>query len=114
EAAIRISDLPADGLDRVRIRFEMLVPGRLWIDDLSLVGRGPTDLERQHARSALTAALQAYGEGRYADFARLAASHWVRRGASDRPVQTPEADRETPLRTGDASSSDLPPGRRLR
>lgn len=114
EAAILVGDLPPAGLDRARIRFEMLVPGRLWIDDLSLAGRGPSDAERQHARSALTAALQAYGEGRYADFARLSASHWIRRGAPDLAVRSLAADREAPLRTGDASSSDLPPDRRLR
>jgi hypothetical protein len=114
EAAILVGDLPAEGLDRARIRFEMGVPGRLWIDDLSLAGPGPSDVERQHARSTLTAALQAYGEGRYADFARLAASHWVRREGTDLVGRFPEVDRDTPLRTGDASSSDLPPGRRLR
>ncbi|HEX8200974.1 MAG TPA: hypothetical protein VF590_10830, partial [Isosphaeraceae bacterium] len=114
EAAVRVVDLPAEGLDRVRLRFELGVPGRLWIDDLSLVGPGPTDLERQLARSTLTAALQAYGEGRFADFARLASSHWVRRGDVTWADRSPATVGDAALRTGDASSSDLPPGRRLR
>ncbi len=58
---------------------------------------------------ALLAALQAYREKRYADFARLATSHWARH-----PVVTGEsaADRAGMIRTG--ATSALPSGRRLR
>lgn len=71
-------DLPPGGLDRVRIRFETPVPGRLWIDDVGLSG-ALTEAERLNASRALAAALQAYRERHYADFARLASSHWAGR-----------------------------------
>jgi hypothetical protein len=54
----------------------------------------------------LLAALQAYKEKRYADFARLAGSRWARH-----PVVVGTGGPEL-TRTGDASA--LPQGRRLR
>jgi hypothetical protein len=85
---IRAADLPAAGLDRARLRFEALAAGRLWADDLTLSGSSPADSDRR-ARRALTAAVHAYREGRYADFARLAGSSWARR-LGVLPVPEPE------------------------
>ncbi|MBX6314219.1 MAG: hypothetical protein IRY99_15100, partial [Isosphaeraceae bacterium] len=106
QVAIPLTDLPPTGLDRARLRFELLAPGRLWIDDLSLAGPAPGEPERR-ARRDLVAALQAYTEGRYADFARLAGSHHAHRLDPAEAAAGAE-----PIRTGRAS--DLPPGRRLR
>src|SRR5208282_5988579 len=36
--AVRAVDLPAGGLDSARLKFEMLTPGTLWIDDVHVVG----------------------------------------------------------------------------
>lgn len=113
ERAVRASDLPSGGLDSMRLRFEMLTPGTLWVDDLALSGPTLSDPERRNARNALVAAIQAYREKRYADFARLAGSHWARLPAADaaRRGEGP-LDRAGMIRTGDASA--LPQGRRLR
>ncbi|MFO0950230.1 MAG: hypothetical protein U0835_03585 [Isosphaeraceae bacterium] len=98
ERAVRAGDLPPTGLETARLRFELLGPGVLWVDDLSVSGPELSDPERRNARNALLAAIQAYREKRYADFARLASSHWARLpGASQGSV-----------------ASALPQGRRLR
>lgn len=113
ERAVRASDVPAAGLDPVRLRFELLTPGSLWVDDLSVTGEALSGPERRNALVALLAASQAFREKRYADFARLAGSHWVRPpGSADGGPEGPAADRSALIRTGDASA--LPPGRRLR
>jgi uncharacterized membrane protein len=109
ERAVRASDVPPGGLDAARLRFELLTAGSLWVDDVSVAGESLSEPERRNARNALLAAIQAYREKRYGDFARLAGSHWARHpgaavGAAD--------DRAGLLRTGDASA--LPQGRRLR
>ncbi len=52
--------------------------GDLWIDDLHIAGETNSKSARLNAQHTLLAALQAYREQRYADFARLAGSHWVR------------------------------------
>ncbi len=95
--AVRAAEIPPGGLIAARLRFELLGAGRLWIDDLAL---NPTstpapapaadpilsETERLNARRALVAALIAYRDNRYADFARLAASHWARLPAVGHPA----------------------------
>jgi len=112
EVAVRATQIPEGGLDTARVRFELLGPGRLWVDDVSVVGDLLGESERLNARRDLMAALSAYREKRYADFARLAGSHWARNVAGGPPAATVAGDRSGVIRTGDASA--LPPGRRLR
>jgi len=111
ETLVRASQLPEGGLDSARLRFELLGPGRLWVDDVSVAGEALSESERLNARRDLMAARSAYRAKRYADFARLAGSHWARNVASG-PTATAAGDRSGVIRTGDASA--LPPGRRLR
>jgi hypothetical protein len=77
--AIRASGLPPGGLDGTRLRFELLTAGAVWIDELSVAGESLSDAERLNARRALVAAMHAHRENHYADFARLAGSHWAKR-----------------------------------
>ena len=76
--AVRAVDLPAGGLDSARLRFEMLTPGTLWIDDVHVVGEAVPKAVRLNAQRTLLAALQAYRAQHYAEFARLSSSHWAR------------------------------------
>ncbi|HWE36437.1 MAG TPA: hypothetical protein VG406_07720 [Isosphaeraceae bacterium] len=92
---LRAGDLPPGGLDRARLRFEPLGPGRLWIDDVAVAGPGLSEAERLNALRTLAAALQAYRERHFADFARLADSHWARRLDGPAPV-VPPATASTP------------------
>ncbi len=112
ELRVQASDLPAGGLERIRLRLERTSPGPLWIDDVTIGGDGPSESSRR-AQMILTAALHAYREKRYADFARLAGSHWARQ-VEPEPELAGDQDRpNSPVRTG-SSATDLPSGRRLR
>lgn len=104
--ALRAPGLPTDGASQLRLRFELRSPGRLWIDDLSLTGSGLAQ-----ARSCLTAALQAYDEGRFADFARLSRSHWVLEAGG--PIE-PEAPPRVLAPIAGEAATDLPDRSRLR
>lgn len=110
--AVRASDLPPGGLDSARLRFELLTPGVLWIDDLHVGGDAPAKSVRMNAQRTMLAALQAYRERRYADFARLSGSHWVRQSAGS----AARLARSTGRRPGgsDTEASALSPDRRLR
>lgn len=108
--AVRGSELPPGGLDSARVRFELLTAGRLWVDDLSLSGDAPSESQRQISRRVLLAALKAYRDKRYADFARLAGSHWTR--TPGLAADASAAERAEMIRTGKATA--LPPGRVLR
>ena len=77
--AVRASDVPAGGLDSARLRFELLAPGSLWIDDLHVPSETTSKSGLLNARRTMLEAIQAYREERYAEFARLAGSHWIQR-----------------------------------
>ncbi len=111
---IRVLEIPPGGLDRVRLRFELVTGGTLWVDDVAVGGAVLTEPERVNARLVLIAAIHAYREKRYADFARLASSHWARTpGISGvGSAETNTAERNDMIRTGKATA--LPPGRLLR
>ena len=106
ESVIRASGLPDGGLDSARLRFELLGAGRLWVDDVSVVGDVLGESERLNARRDLTAALSAYREKRYADFARLGGSHWARHAAAN-PAAAVAGDRSGVIRTGEARTDPL-------
>jgi hypothetical protein len=116
--AVRASDLPAGGLDSARLRFEMITPGTLWIDDVKVVGEAPPRAVRLNAQRTLLAALQAYRTQRYAEFARLSGSHWARHPSvlavsrTARPTELSGVP--APPRSGPSAASALSPDRRLR
>jgi hypothetical protein len=118
--AARASDLPPLGLDSARLRIELLTPGTLWIDDVRILNDPAQKAARQNAQGALLAAVQAYREMRYADFARLASSHWVRQlgGSPAARLARAAVGQASPgagsARPGDAAASALPPDRKLR
>jgi hypothetical protein len=112
ESIIRASQLPDGGLESARLRFDLLGPGRLWVDDVSVVGDALSESERLNARRDLTAALSAYREKRYADFARLGGSHWARYASMGQAAAI-AGDRSGVIRTGEAPSA-LPRVRQLR
>jgi len=118
--AVRASDIPPGGLDSARVRFEMMTPGVLWIDDLRIGSETPSKSARLNARITLLAALQAYREQRFADFARLAESHWIRQSNSAATSRLARAN-DLPSKLGarsdgssDAAASPLPSERKLR
>ena len=97
--AVRATDLPAGGLDSARLRFEMMTPGTLWIDDLRVVGEAPPKAVRLNAQRTLLAALQAY---RDAALRRVRPPVQLALGA---PSQHPGGQPDGPP---DASSPDAP------
>ena len=60
--AVRASDVPAGGLDSARLRFELLSPGNLWIDDLHIPNETTSRSGLLNARRTLLEAIQAYRE----------------------------------------------------
>ena len=120
--AVRASDVPAGGLEKARLRFELLAPGSLWIDDLHVPSEttSRSGLLNAPLRGTLLEAIQAYREQRYAEFARLASSHWVqesRAAATTRLARAPDSPSRPDggsARPKSADSSDLSPDRKRR
>lgn len=112
ERKIRAATLPEGGLQWARLRFELMDPGQLWIDDLSVHGEQLSEPDRRAMRDLMTAQV-AYREGRWADFARLVGSRWVRMADLGSPspslATSPEGES---ARSGGATG--LPADSRLR
>ena len=110
ESVVWATQVPEGGLDSARLRFELLGGGRLWVDDVSVVGDALGESERLYARRDLTAAISAYRESRYADFARLGGSHWARHAAAvnAQPAPAVAGDRSDLIRTGEARPDSIP------
>jgi hypothetical protein len=111
--AVRASDVPAGGLDSARLRFEILSAGNLWIDDLHIPNETTSRSGLLNARRTLLEAIQAYREERYAEFARLASSHWIRESSAAATTRLARANERT-SRPGGAGPSALSPDRKRR
>jgi hypothetical protein len=118
--AVRASDVPAGGLDSARLRFELLSAGSLWIDDLHIPNEATSRSGLLNARRTLLEAIQAYREERYAEFARLASSHWIRESSAAATTRLARATDPTsrstggPARPSSAEPSALSPDRKRR
>ncbi|WP_337175199.1 hypothetical protein [Paludisphaera sp.] len=111
---VRVADLPHGGLDVARLRFEATAPGSLWVDDVRVRAEAAPKAVRLNAQRTLLAALQAFRERRYAEFARLAESHWARHPGVLALVRGERARREAAGGPEAAEASALPPDRALR
>ncbi len=110
---VRAADLPPGGLDAARLRFEAVGPGKLWIDDVRVRGEAAPKSARLNAQRTILAALQAFRERRYAEFARLADSHWSRHPGVLALVRG-ERGKEADPAPEAAEASALPSDRALR
>ncbi len=118
--AVRASDVPAGGLDSARLRFELLAPGNLWVDDLHIPNETTSRSGILNARRTMLEAIQAYREERYAEFARLSSSHWIRESRAAATTRLARATERRPQsgggsgRQGGANPSALSPDRKRR
>jgi len=118
--AVRASDVPAGGLEKARLRFELLSPGSLWVDDLHLPSEATSKSGLLNARRTLLEAVQAYRDERYAEFARLAGSHWIQESsaaATTRLARAPEGSSRPgggSARSSGSEPSALSPDRKRR
>jgi hypothetical protein len=96
----------------------MLGPGSLWVDDLKLTGEAAPRAVRLNAQRTLLAAIQAYRNGQYAEFARLSGSHWARHPSVLASIRSGTPDAMTghsrPRSDGSKEASALSPNSRLR
>ena len=115
--AVRASDLPPGGLDSARLRFELMTPGVLWIDDLRVQRRRDLEVgpaQRRDARCWRPCRPIASGD-------TPTSPGWpARTGSGSRPASAWPGwpGRATPRRetgrTPDAAASALPSDRKLR
>jgi hypothetical protein len=99
---LRIFDLPSNGVDSLRVRFDLATPGTVWVDDVLVTLDPLTEDERRELTMTVASLRTAWKESRWADCQRLLSSYWARfltahwRPADDGNGATPPtADAET-------------------
>ncbi len=72
----QVDDLPATGMDQMRVRFDLMGAGTVWIDQVQLYHLNFNKNERVELSKILESARRALNSGELADCARLLQSYW--------------------------------------
>jgi hypothetical protein len=75
---LKIEDVPADGLSDLRVRFDLVGPGTVWIDDVQLFHLDFSDNERFKLASILNLAAEQLDDGQWGECQRQLEGYWPR------------------------------------
>lgn len=72
----QVDDLPAQGVSDLRIRFDLLGAGEVWIDDVQVYDLSFSDAERLELSKLVALAADKRGNGQYSGCLQLLDSYW--------------------------------------
>lgn len=75
---LEVTDLPVEGLEELRIAFDLASPGKVWIDDVMLYDQFLTSGERKELQSRVFVAVERMRDGDLSACGRLLDSYWGR------------------------------------
>ena len=84
---LQVDDLPTSGLQDLRVGFDLMEAGEVWIDDVQLFDRFFYDNERDDLVKQIGQADFQLQQGRVADCERFMQSYWVRYLAQSAPPE---------------------------
>ncbi len=105
---VTFQDLPLSGLRDMRIRFDLMGAGEVWIDDVQLASVLLSEPELVQLRKTMATARFALGAGRWSDVHRLLAGFWPRQLADEVSLVHTHVAAEAAPRD-DAPPADTPP-----
>jgi hypothetical protein len=110
ERQFNFDDLPWEGVEAIRVRFDMLGAGTVWIDDLALTAPGFTQPEMVELGKLLQEARNRLEAGRLRDCQAMLDGYWpqfIERRAPAVNLERPAAQMAT--RPGNPQSSNTTP-----
>jgi hypothetical protein len=84
--SIEVKDLPLDGLSDLQLRFDLLGPGEVWLDDIGLGPLDFSDRERAQLLMLLTPAKAKLERGEVSECLALLDGYWPRFLAAHVPL----------------------------
>ncbi|MEZ6089193.1 MAG: hypothetical protein R3C05_14420 [Pirellulaceae bacterium] len=95
---LEVTDLPVEGLDELRIAFDLVSPGTVWIDNVLLHDQFLTQAERKELQSQVFVAVERMRDGDLTAAGRLLDSYWGRYllGLSNDRLQTADSNPRPP------------------
>ncbi|QDS90526.1 hypothetical protein EC9_47400 [Rosistilla ulvae] len=106
---LEVTDLPVEGLEELRIAFDLASPGTVWIDDVMLYDQFLTSDERKELQSRVFVAVERMRDGDLSACGRLLDSYWGRHVLglpADPAVATETQDQAEPLPESAPSIAD--------
>ena len=89
---LRFDDLPAQGLSDLRVRFDLMQAGEVWIDEVQLYDLAFSDNERLELNKIISLASIQLQKGKVGDCTRLLECYWPRFLVAHVPLPEPESD----------------------
>jgi len=74
----QVDDLPLDGLTQMRVRFDLMGPGEIWVDDVQLFDLAFNEKELRELAKLITVAEFQLQNGRLSDCLRILDGYWAR------------------------------------
>jgi hypothetical protein len=89
EFILKIDDVPASGLSDLRVRFDLIGPGTVWIDDVQLFHLDFSSVERAQLASILALPAYQLGERKWGQCQRELEGYWPRFLTANVPLARP-------------------------
>jgi hypothetical protein len=102
----QIDDLPLDGLSQLRVRFDLMGAGEVWIDDVQLFGLAFNETELRSLYKLITLASVDLQNGQIGDCMGLLDGYWPRFLMENVPMASPAA---APALAGRPEDLQTPP-----
>ncbi len=74
---VEIDQLPACGVDSLRVAIDVMTEGTVWVDDVRVADQFMTEQERNQLQSQMYLAMGAIPKGDLMAAAKLLESHWI-------------------------------------
>lgn len=110
ERQFDFDDLPLEGVEAIRVRFDLLGAGRVWMDDVSLTATGFSQAEMSELGKILQLASNRLDAGQWRDCHTLLESYWPQfiERCAPIPVRAPVNLAERPTRPPAATPAPPP------
>jgi hypothetical protein len=108
--AVGAKDLPLEGLSRLRVRFTLVGPGEVWLDDVQLTALLFNEVERNALLKMIAPADLKLQQGQVRDCIQLLEGYWPRFLAAHVPRAPAPVVRRSPPRPDPPQEPEKPPG----
>ncbi len=106
---VPINDLPLEGLSPLQVRFDLIGPGEVWIDDVRLSSLVFSDSERLELARLIAPADAKLQRGHVSDCMRLLESYWPRFLVNNVPLsEMPISRKSEPAAQPTTSPQEIP------
>lgn len=106
---VRVDDLPLEGLSRLRIRFDLMGPGQVWIDDVQLSHLEFSKAEKNALLKMIAPADVKLEKGQVRDCIHLLEGYWPRFLLAKVPIAETPAPRKPEPASPELQQAQAPP-----